>query len=49
MHNGQKQRATHIQYDAVPVGSWRTAKQLSYWHCLELDDEHCHWQLMDCH
>ena len=41
--DGQKQRATHIQYDAV--GSWRTTKQLSYWHCL--DDEH--WQLTDCH
>ena len=29
------QRATHINYD--PVESWRTARQLSYWHCL--DDE----------
>ena len=33
--DGSSQRATHINYD--PVGAWRTAKQLSYWHCL--DDE----------
>ena len=34
--DGHKQRATHILYDAV--GPWRTAMQLSYWHCL--DEEH---------
>ena len=39
--DGQRQRATHVQYD--PVGVWRSSRQLSYWHCL--DDEH--WQLAD--
>ena len=39
--DGQRQRATHVQYD--PFGTWRSTRQLSYWHCL--DDEH--WQFAD--
>ena len=33
--DGGSQRATQIIYDAV--GNWTTARQLTYWHCL--DDE----------
>ena len=39
--DGSSQRATHINYD--PTGPWRTAQQLSHWHCL--DDEN--WRAIE--